>query len=380
MSVQFPKPSGRIEQIETAQLTAVRPRQAGSNARLGVHGTSFTMPIVKLVAGGQAGYGWARLEQQQAQALLGKNLADMVDENGWLKQEYACIEFPYMDWLGMGAGKSVHALLQGGSAPNGFKMACYDTSLYFDDLHLADDKEAVALLQQEAQEGLDKGHRAFKIKVGRGGMHMPLQQGMERDIQIVHGVRQTVGPDCHVMVDVNNGYNLNLTKTFLQETKAANLYWLEEAFHEDDRLYENLRGWMRQEGIGTLIADGEGLASPELVAWAEKGLIDIVQYDLRDYGFFKWLALGPKLDAHSLYSAPHNYGSCYGNYATGHLQPAIQKLAMVEWDEAPAEGMDDSAYSIQDGHVVMSDVPGFGLGFDAAWFEKMAKENGYIVK
>jgi L-rhamnonate dehydratase len=36
-------------------------------------------------------------------------------------------------------------------------------SLYFDDLHLASDEEAAALLAAEAREGYGRGHRAFKM-------------------------------------------------------------------------------------------------------------------------------------------------------------------------------------------------------------------------
>ena len=62
-----------------------------------------------------------------------------------------------------------------------FRARCYDTSLYIDDLHLADDNEAAALIASEALEGKARGHKAYKIKVGRGAMHMPLEQGTHRD-------------------------------------------------------------------------------------------------------------------------------------------------------------------------------------------------------
>ena len=39
------------------------------------------------------------------------------------------------------------------------------------------------------------------------------------------------------MLDANNGYNLNLTKRVLQETADADVYWLEEPFHEDPELF-----------------------------------------------------------------------------------------------------------------------------------------------
>jgi hypothetical protein len=73
-----------------------------------------------------------------------------------------------------------------------------------------------------------------------------------------------------VAKDPNNGYNLNIAKEFLSATRESNLYWLEEAFHEDNVLYTNLKGWMRDRNIKTLIADGEGYACQALIDWARK--------------------------------------------------------------------------------------------------------------
>ena len=105
------------------------------------------------------------------------------------------------------------------------------------DLHLTDHQQAAELIAAEAQEGVDRGHTAFKIKIGRGAMHMPLEAGMQRDIMVIKAVRQAVGSKATLLVDANNGYNLNLTKTVLAETAGARVHWMEEAFHEDRRLY-----------------------------------------------------------------------------------------------------------------------------------------------
>jgi len=40
----------------------------------------------------------------------------------------------------------------GAPVPGRLRVPCYDTSLYIDDLHLADDGEAAALIAQEARE------------------------------------------------------------------------------------------------------------------------------------------------------------------------------------------------------------------------------------
>ena len=49
----------------------------------------------------------------------------------------------------------------GASAP--FRAPGYETSLYFDDLHLASDAAAAQLIASEARDGYERGQRAFKI-------------------------------------------------------------------------------------------------------------------------------------------------------------------------------------------------------------------------
>ncbi len=86
--------------------------------------------------------------------------------------------------------------MRGKTVDTPFRVPCYDTSLYFDDLHVDDDDEAVALLVDEARQGYARGHRHFKIKVGRGARHLPLDKGTGRDIAIIRAIRAAVGPGC----------------------------------------------------------------------------------------------------------------------------------------------------------------------------------------
>jgi L-alanine-DL-glutamate epimerase-like enolase superfamily enzyme len=200
------------------------------------------------------------------------------------------LEYPLFDLVASRAGRPVYqlaAMLAGRAAadlPTPFRAPCYDTSLYFDDLHLTDDAAAAALIAAEARQGYERGHRAFKIKVGRGAMHMPLEAGTRRDIAVVRAVRQAVGPAARLMLDANNGYNLNLARRVLAETADCDVFWLEEAFHEDDMLYRHLKEWMQEEKLAVLIADGEGAAAPRLMEWVHEGAVDVVQYDYLGYG------------------------------------------------------------------------------------------------
>jgi L-alanine-DL-glutamate epimerase-like enolase superfamily enzyme len=370
----------RIVAVEWARLEGRRPRHAGRNARLGEHGITVRVPILRITADdGSSGFGAYHGNPERLNELLRVSTDDLFSPTGGVPERWASFEYAIWDLAGMRAGQPVYALaaqIAGRTVEEPFRAPCYDTSLYFDDLHLGQDQDAAALIAAEARAGYERGHRAFKIKVGRGARHMPLEEGTRRDIAIVRAVREAVGPAAPIMLDANNGYNLNLTKRVLSETADCGIFWMEEAFHEDDVLYRDLREWLAKEGLRTLIADGEGQADPRLIAWARAGLIDVIQYDIFGYGFARWLTLGRELDGAGVRSAPHHYGGHYGNYAAGHLAAAIDRFTFVEWDEATTEGIDTSGYSIDDGWVALPQAPGFGLALDDLAFEGAIAQGG----
>lgn len=376
----------RIVRIELGTLAGRRPRHAGSNARLGDHGIAVPLPLVQLTdEEGATGFGACRAAPEALAPLVGERLSALFDPARGVADRWLAAEYAVWDLAGRRAGRPVYALaaaVNGRDAPTSLRVPCYDTSLYFDDLHLADDDEAAALIASEAREGFARGHRAFKIKVGRGARHLPVEQGTRRDILVIRAVRAALPasglpPEPPILIDANNGYTLNLAKRVLRETADCGVRWLEEAFHEDPVLYRDLRDWLAAEGLGTWIADGEGDAAPRLLDWARDGLIDVVQYDIFSHGFTPWLATGRRLDAWGRRSAPHHYGRLYGNYAAGHLAAALDGFTYVEWDEATAPGLDTSAYRIEDGVVAVPAAPGFGLGLDEEVFRAAVAAGGW---
>ena len=370
----------KITRMEWARLDARRPRGAGANARLGVHGDRVTVPLVRLTTDtGVSGFGVCGAGPDRLKMLLGASMSALFSAAAGVSDAGRVCEFPLWDLAGQIAGKPVYALaaaVNGLPEPEALRVPCYDTSLYFDDLHLASTEDAADLIAEEAREGLAAGHRTFKIKVGRGARHLPPGEGLARDIAVVHAVQNAVGMDGTLLLDANNGYTLNLAKHVLTETAGCKIGWLEEAFHEDDVLYRDLKTWLAAQSLNVLIADGEGDASPRLLDWAQAGLVDVVQYDVFGYGFTRWLALGKQLDGWGVRSAPHHYGGLFGNHASGHLAAAMHGFTYVEWDEAAAPGLDTSRYALDSGHVVIPPSPGFGLSLDEAEFQRTVADNG----
>ena len=376
--------SASIAAIESGTLVGRRPRLAGYNARKkDDHGWESKIPLARVTTSdGISGFGFSRLSRQKAQLLLDVQLDELITVDNGVTQPAFPLEYPLWDLLGQRAGRPVYQILadRAGKKVSGpLRVPCYDTTLLIDDLHLPTDEEGAALIASEARFGYEQGHRAFKIKVGRGARHMPPLEGHRRDIAVIRAVRAAVGPDAAILIDANNGYTLNIAKHILSETADCNVYWLEEAFHEDDELYEDLHAWIEREGLSVLIADGEGAASPHLLDYAQRGIVDVIQYDIFSYGMTKWLETAPKLDAWNVRTAPHHYGAQLGNFVSGHLAAAIAGFAFVEWDELSTPGLDSSAYKVDDGHVHIPEAPGFGLKLDESLFRQAIAANGFAV-
>lgn len=376
--------NSRIVKIEAGTLVGRRPREAGSNSRLAIHGREVRVPLLRLsTEDGASGFGPANIDARQAGAVPGAPLDTLITAQRGVADGASALEWPLWDLLGQVTGKPVYQLLaeQAGkpAVAGPLRVPCYDTTLLIDDLHLDDDDAAAALIAEEAHYGYAHNHRAFKIKVGRGALHMPLEEGTRRDVAVVRAVRAAVGPDARLMIDANNGYNFNIAKRVLAETADCKLFWLEEAFQEDPILYEHLRSWMEREGLTVLIADGESWAPPELMDWARQGRVDVIQYDIFTHGLGNWLRTGAQLDAWGTRSAPHHYGRHLGNYVSGHLAAAIERYTFVEWDEVTTPGLDASAYRVEAGRVVIPQAPGFGLKLEEGVFRAAVAQGGYEV-
>jgi L-alanine-DL-glutamate epimerase-like enolase superfamily enzyme len=372
-----------IASIEWAELEGRRPRSLGANARIGPHGSAVRVPVARLTTrDGAFGAGFARLTRHHAESITGRAVSDLFRAGVGATDAGLPVEWPLWDLVGRRAGEPVHALaaaINERPSCTRLRVRCYDTSLYFDEGDVDSDEAAGERIASYARASHERGHRDFKIKVGRGARWMELEKGTERDIAVVRAVREAVGPAARIMLDANNGYNLNLARRVLAATADRDVFWLEEPFQEDAALLAELRDWQRREGLKVLLADGESWAPDTLMEWAREGLIDVVQYDIFRHGLTHWLATGRMLDVAGRWSAPHHFGTHYGNYASAHLAGAVERLCSIEWDEASTPGLYAPGYRITEGWVEVPNDPGFGIELDDDLFRRAVAERGFSV-
>ncbi|MHC4146031.1 MAG: enolase C-terminal domain-like protein [Planctomycetota bacterium] len=76
------------------------------------------------------------------------------------------------------------------------------------------------------------GHRAFKVKIGRGHKWMPWDAGYARDKEVLEVIRRHAGPEVIIGVDSNNGYTLEKAKQLLLDMPDYKFAFMEEMFPE----------------------------------------------------------------------------------------------------------------------------------------------------
>ena len=171
---------------------------------------------------------------------------------------------------------------------------------------------------ETAADYVRKGHRAIKVRGTLG--FSPLDVTNKR----IEAVREAIGPDVKLMVDVNGTYGADLAIQQLKRWQKLDLYWLEEPVPPEDVL-----GYVKvkQRAGGTYIAGGEqhaGLA--EFANLFEHDAVDIVQPgSMQVGGLTEWLKVYHMATARGIPVSPWDLQAVHMHVAAG--------LPNVKWIE-----------------------------------------------
>jgi len=237
-------------------------------------------------------------------------------------------------------------------------------------------REAEQAVLAACQQDYDAGYRAFKLKIGRSFKWMPRKEGLQRDIEVTHAVKERF-PDCRILVDANDAFAVDEAIKYVQSVADCDLYWIEEPFEEDYDSLKRLKDAMAKVGCRALIADGERRkrqAKPltrhggyveeftdRLYCLAEAKLVDVFVLDLGIVGFARWRKLMPALVKAGIKASPHLWMWTPRTYYCAQLAAGVGNVCIIEGIPGQASGIDYSAYKITDGKLVVPDTPGFGL-------------------
>lgn len=223
-------------------------------------------------------------------------------------------------------------------------------------------------LVDKAREALQFGFRAIKAEVCIKGpySHMGLQEKDADIVEVVGAVREAIGPDIILMVDV--AYTWRDFKEALQVLRRLepyDLFFVETPLPSDD-----LEGYARlADSSGIRIAAGEWLTSRfEFFDLIDRGHIDVAQPDVgRVGGLTEARRVASYANDRGRLVVPHCWKTGIGIAASAHLCAATPNAVFLEFLPAQLsesrlrKEMVEKEISLVNGTIPLPDRPGLGI-------------------
>ncbi len=361
----------KITRIVSFDLYTRRSKFAGKNAVRGDHGQSSRDRMAQLYTNvGVEAVGRCWKDKESLAALLGKNpFQDFDLSSRQMPGPLGSRTMVLWDLAGKLLNKPVYRLLGNTKSD---KVPVYDGSIYFADLLPQYAARWQDRFKEEIDMGLQAGHRAFKIKIGRGHKWMDREAGDARDVAVVETIRKRAGDEVHLGVDANNGYDLEGAKRFLDRASDFGVEFFEEPFPEQVEPCLELKQFIAERGWKTLLADGEGQHDLEAYRpFVDAQALDMLQGDMNSFGIEGILAEAAMAQPQGILIAPHNWSSLLAFYLQLHVGLAVPNFYRAENDPLTSDVLIAEGYDIDGGVCSVPDAPGFGLAIDESKFHRV---------
>lgn len=272
-------------------------------------------------------------------------LALQSGESGPLAQAIAGLDTALWDLAARRAGLPLWRLL-GGTSPR--------IPVYASGINPTEPESVIRGMRE-------RGHRAFKVKVGFGH---------DLDRRNVAAAREAAGDAAVLAVDANQAWDLAQASRILAGMRSFAPSWVEEPLRAD-RPWSEWRALAETTGLP--LAAGENLAGEGAFAQAlAAGVLSVVQPDLAKWGGLS----GCEPVARSIVAAgrsycPHYLGGGIGLLASAHLLAAVGGPGRLEIDVNVNPLRDELCGPlgvVEDGHVRLGEAPGLGIDVDLARF------------
>lgn len=280
-------------------------------------------------------------------------------EKGWSREAIirvsAAVDIAAWDVVGKAAGLPLYRLF--GGYRN--EVPCYVTCAYYrDGKDLAELRDEIEMLKAQ-------GHTGFKGKVGGA----PLAEDIER----MALVREIIGEDRDLMIDVNRGWDLATAIEGARLLEPLKPRWLEEPVRwADDR--RELKLLARHTRIPLSAGESE-LTSYGCRALLEEEAIQILQFDCTMMGgFTEGRKLAALCELNHVEVAPHH--DCFIHAHIVAASPAgciVESFTDPERDPLQAELFEDPP-RIANGRLTLKEQPGLGLTLSEAALRKFGEK------
>jgi L-alanine-DL-glutamate epimerase-like enolase superfamily enzyme len=267
---------------------------------------------------------------------------------GLVTRAVAAIDVALWDIKGKALGQPVHKLLGGyrDRVPcyaSGFLWRTYDAQL----------------LAETGAKLVDDGFRAMKFRMGD-------EDTAAAEIQRMRALREAVGDEIDLMVDINQGWDVNRSIQVGREMEKCNLYWLEDPVDHQD--YEGLA--RIADALDTPIATGEyHYGIMPFRHMFERRSVDIAMIDLlRAGGITPWMKIAHLAEAYNLPVVTH-----LAPEILAHCAAAIPNGLFVEhmpWSLP----LFKQELVVENAEIVLPNEPGLGLEFDEEALIRWAPE------
>jgi len=195
----------------------------------------------------------------------------------------SAVDIALWDLLGKSAKQPVFRLLGGRTKA---RIPVYASRLYATEL---------SELAAEAKRYKADGYKAMKLRFGWGPTDGAA--GMQRNVELVRTVRETVGNEIDVMADAYMGWTLDYAKRMLPLLEPFQLRWLEEPVIPDE-----IHGYAELKSYGRIpIAGGEH-------EFTLQGFRDLLQARALDYIQFDTNRVGGITQARKISALAEAYG------------------------------------------------------------------------
>ena len=267
---------------------------------------------------------------------------------GLVTRATSAIDVALWDIKGKALGQPVYKLL------GGFRdtVPCYASGYLWRPYSLDQ-------LAETASKLVEQGFKAMKFRMGA-------EDSAAKELARIKVMREAVGDDIDIMLDINQGWDVNQAISIGRELANYNLYWLEDPITYDD--YEGLA--KIADALDTPIASGEYHYGITPFRWMlEYRSIDIVMVDLlRAQGLTGWMKVAHMAQAFNLPVVSH-----LATEVMMHGIAAISNGLTVEhmpWTFP----MFTEEPKIENGEIVLPQKPGLGIEFNEENLARFASQ------
>ena len=271
----------------------------------------------------------------------------------------ALLEVACWDIVGKALNQPVYKLL-GGAVRNrikGYANGWYTGERTPDEFHAA------------AKRVLAKGYKALKFDPFGAGFYEMERAEKTFVIGLVEAVRDAVGPDVEILIEMHGRFNPVTAVEFARELAPFKPSWLEEPVPP-----ENLAAQKKAADaiapLGIPVATGERLHTMyEYRELFELQACDIIQPDITHFGgILNTKKLAAWAEAYYMLIAPHNVGGPISTAAALHLAACTPNFKIQEhfndFSEAYVKKAAPGNPEIEDGYFALPSGPGLGVTLD----------------